>query len=101
MASPVGSLIGTLAKGVRRFSRLFSAQLYAAPELLTTVPHSALAMTLDQGSGVSRSPSSTMTYARPSGVKPPSPFSMTRRGTAGGFGAGAGGTNGGTGPDAA
>ena len=48
-----GSLTGSLANGVRRFSRLFSAQVKAEPEAVTTVPKPGLAMTLTQGSGVS------------------------------------------------
>ena len=81
-ASAVGSRTGSLAKGVRRFSRLFSHQVWAAPELVTMLPKPGFAWTLTQGSGVSRSPSRTTTYSRPSRVKPPSPFSMTRSGGA-------------------
>src|SRR5215212_6378403 len=48
IASPVGSLIGSLANGVSRFSRLLPDHVYAAPDSLTTVPNSALARTSDQ-----------------------------------------------------
>ena len=68
-----------MANGVSRFSRLLPDHVNAEPDALTIVPNSGLASTFDQGSGVSRSPSSTMTYSRPSGVKPPMPFSMTQR----------------------
>ena len=44
---------GSLANGVRRFSRLFSAHVCAEPDAETTVPNAGLAMTLTQGSGVS------------------------------------------------
>src|SRR5215204_359255 len=54
-ASPVGSV----AKGVRRFSRLLPSQVNADPTLLTIVPKPGFASTFDHGSGVSRSPSST------------------------------------------
>src|SRR6476620_11252207 len=90
MASPVGSAIGSLANGVSLFSRLFPDQLKADPPLLITVPKFSLAMTFDQDNGVSRSPSRTMTYSRPSGVKPPTPFSITRGGARSGDGAGCG-----------
>ena len=49
----------------------------ADPEVLTIVPKTGFAKTFDHGSGVSRSPSSTTTYSRPSGVNPPKPFSIT------------------------
>ena len=77
MASAVGSVTGSFANGVRRFWPLFSHQVWAAPELVTMLPKPGFARTLTQGSGVSRSPSRTTTYSRPSRVKPPSPFSMT------------------------
>src|SRR5262245_7172299 len=81
IASPVGSLTGSFANGVSLFSRLFRLQLNADPDALTNVPNSGLAITFDQGSGVSRSPSSMTTYSRPSGVKPPTPLSRTSGGT--------------------
>ena len=61
MASAVGSVTGSFANGVRRFSRLFSDQVKAEPEAVTTVPKPGFAMTLTQGSGVSWSPSRTIT----------------------------------------
>ncbi len=91
MASAVGSVTGSFANGVRRFSRLFSHQVWAAPELVTMLPKPGFARTLTQGSGVSRSPSRTTTYSRPSRVKPPSPFSMT---SAGGSTGASGGSSG-------
>src|SRR6185503_11303050 len=91
MTSPVGSVIGSLANGVSLFSRLFSFHVNAPPDEVTIVPNCSLASTLDQGNGVSRSPSSTITYSRPSGVKPPTPFAMTSGGTAAGTAAGSGG----------
>src|SRR4030095_9449602 len=86
-----GSLKGSLANGVNRFSRLFPAQVKAEPELLTIVPNEGFARTFDHGSGVSRSPSSTTTYSRPSRVKPPNPFSMMVGGAVMGVAAGRGG----------
>src|ERR687888_318289 len=91
MTSPVGSVTGSLANGVNLFSRLFSLHVNAAPDAVTIVPNSALAITFDQGNGVSRSPSSTITYSRPSGVKPPTPLAMTSGGTETGTAAGSGG----------
>ncbi len=43
------------------------------------LPKRGLASTLIQGSGVSRSPSSTTTYSRPSRVKPPRPLLELQR----------------------
>src|SRR2546426_2426943 len=77
-ASAVGSVTGSLAKGVRRFSRLFSAHVYAEPDAETTVPKPGLAMTFTQGSGVSRSPSRTTAYSRPPSAKPPVPLAKVR-----------------------
>ena len=77
----MGSVSGSLANGVSRFSRLLPAQVNCDPELLTMVPRVGLASTFDHGSGVSRSPSRTTTYSRPSGVNPPSPFFMTSAGS--------------------
>src|SRR4051794_32124884 len=73
-ASAVGSTIASLANEVRRFSRLFSLHVVAEPDAVTMVPNRALAMTLTQGSGVSRSPSNTIAYAWPRSVNPPTPF---------------------------
>src|SRR5262245_29391058 len=89
-ASPVGSISGSLAKGVSRFSRLLPAHVNADPELLTMVPKPGLASTFDHGNGVSRSPSSATTYSRPSFVNPPTPFSMSSGGTGTGDDAGPG-----------
>src|SRR5207245_7779905 len=63
---------------LRRFSRLFSAHVYAEPDAETTVPKPGLAMTLTQGSGVSRSPSRTTGYSRPPSAKPPVPLAKVR-----------------------
>ncbi len=52
-ASPVGSLIGSLLHGVRRFSREFALQLEHEPRSLTMQPASSFAITLHQGAGVS------------------------------------------------
>jgi hypothetical protein len=52
-ASAVGSTMGSLANDVSRFSRLFSLQVCAEPDAVTTVPKFALAMTFAHGSGVS------------------------------------------------
>ena len=60
-ASAVGSVTGSLAKGVSRFSRLFAAQEKAAPDAVTMVPNPGLAMTFTQGEGVSSAPSRTIT----------------------------------------
>ena len=93
MASEVGSVTGSFANGVRRFSRLFSDQVKAEPDAVTTVPKAGLAMTFAQGSGVSWSPSRTMTYSRPPSAKPPIPFASASGGTSGwaiGASAGAG-----------
>ena len=84
MASAVGSVTGSLANGVSRFSRLFSDQVKAEPEAVTMVPKPGLAMTFDPGDGVSSAPSRTMTYSRPPSAKPPSPLASARGGTSGG-----------------
>src|SRR5580704_6644460 len=60
-ASPLWSVTGSFQNGVRRFSRLFSAQVNADPEADTIVPNVGFAITLTHGSGVSRSPSRTIT----------------------------------------
>ena len=60
-ASAVGSLTGSLANGVRRFSRLLPAQVEAEPPAVTTVPNPGLAITFAHGSGVCVSPSSSTT----------------------------------------
>ncbi len=91
MASAVGSVTGSFANGVSRFSRLFSDQVNDEPEAVTIVPKLGLAMTLTQGCGVSWSPSRTMTYSRPPSAKPPSPLASASGGTFGGStGAGVG-----------
>src|SRR5437867_6065285 len=59
-ASPLGSLIGSFANGVSRFSRLLPDQVYAEPDALTMVPNCALAMMFAQGIGVSAAPSSAI-----------------------------------------
>src|SRR5213079_790539 len=64
-ASDVGSTTGSLANDVNRFSLLFSDQVCAEPDAVTTVPKWAFAMTFAHGNGVSRSPSRTIAEARP------------------------------------
>src|SRR3954462_3663148 len=113
-ASAVGSTIASLANDVRRFSRLFSLHVVAEPDAVTIVPNRGLAMTLTHGSGVSRSPSSTIAYVWPPSVNPPTPFESVRAdaaarapgarrggggrgGAGGGRGAGGGGGGGGRG----
>ena len=76
---PVGSPTGSLANGVSRFSRLFSAQVYAAPDAVTIVPKPGLAITFTHGIGVSSSPSRTIDVARGRRrVKPPRPLAERR-----------------------
>ena len=48
-ASAVGSVTGSFANGVRRFSRLFSAQVYAEPDAETTVPNAGVGDDVDPG----------------------------------------------------
>ena len=60
-ASAVGSDTGSFANEVKRFSRLFSDQVFDAPEAVTIVPKPAFAMTFAHGDGVSSSPSNVMT----------------------------------------
>jgi hypothetical protein len=60
-ASAVGSLTGSLANGVRRFSRLFPAQVWDDPPAVTMVPNRGLAITFVHGSGVCVSPSHSTT----------------------------------------
>ena len=72
------------------FSRLFSFQVNPEPAAVTIVPNARFAITFDHGSGVSRSPSRTVMYSRPSSVKPPRPFVMTSGGTVMGSDAGSG-----------
>ena len=79
----VGSLTGSPACGVSRFSRLLPDQVKAAPPAVTMVPNSGLAITLAHGNGVSWSPSRWMTYSRPSVVKPPSRLSSFELGQGG------------------
>ncbi len=80
-ASPVGSVTGSLANGVRRFSRLFPAHVVADPDAVMMVPNCGLAMTFVQGSGVSSSPSRTIAYVRPPSAKPPTLFDSVSSGT--------------------
>src|SRR6476619_7050695 len=68
-ASAVGSETGSFQNGVRRFSRLFPAQVNEEPEAVTIVPNDGFAVMLTQGAGVSWSPSRTTTYSLPSAVK--------------------------------
>jgi hypothetical protein len=79
----VGSVTGSFANGVSRFSRLFSDQVVAAPEAVTIVPKRGFATTFAQGSGVSASPCRTTTYSRPSAEKPPRPFDIVSGGGSG------------------
>src|SRR6185295_3328315 len=83
IASYVGSESGSFAKGVRRFSRLFSAQVNDEPEELTTLPKPGFARMLHQGSGVSSSPSRQTTYCVPSSENPPRPFQKCSGGSSG------------------
>src|SRR5205807_9718919 len=69
-----GSTMGSLYQGVRRFCRLFRLQVVPAPDSLTRQPKRSFATTLTHGMG-GRSPSTRMTYSRPSDVKPPYPLS--------------------------
>ena len=55
--------------------------MVAEPEADTTVPKAGLAITFTHGSGVSSTPSSTMTYSRPPSAKPPMPLASVRDGT--------------------
>ncbi len=61
----MGSVTGSLANGVRRFSRLFSDHVVAVPDAVTTVPKRGFAMTFDQGSGVSALPVVTISSLPP------------------------------------
>ena len=81
ITSPVGSVTASFANGVRRFSRLFTDHVNEDPDAVTTVPKSGFAITFAQGSGVSRPPSRTTTYSRPSREKPPIPFAIVSGGT--------------------
>jgi hypothetical protein len=46
-------MTGSLANGVRRFSRLFSDQVVADPLALRMVPNRGFAITFTHGAGVS------------------------------------------------
>src|SRR3954466_5974357 len=82
-ASVVGSLVGSFANGVNRFSRLFADHVYADPDAVTMVPNRGLAITFVHGIGVSSVPSRTSTYALPSSANPPIPLDSVMAG--GGF----------------
>src|SRR5262249_20229531 len=86
ITSDVGSLTGSFANGVKRFSRLLPAQEYALPPAVMSVPNPGLAGMLDQGSGVGASPDVTTTYSRPSCENPPAPFGNVSGGTSGSTG---------------
>ena len=45
-------MVGSLANGVSRFSRLFADHMCAEPDAVTTVPNRGLAITCVQGIGV-------------------------------------------------
>jgi hypothetical protein len=87
-ASAVGSVTGSLANGVSRFSRLFPDHVWAEPDVVISVPNRGLAMIFVQGIGVSSSPSRTIAYDRPPSVKPPNPFAKVIGGTSTSVGSG-------------
>src|SRR6185503_20869066 len=80
IASPGGSLTGSLAHGVRRLSWLFRDHVYPAPLSVATKPNVGCATTFAQGCG-GRAPadlSTTTTYSRPSSANPPVPLNDSR-----------------------
>src|SRR5207237_5113350 len=85
-------------QGVRRLVWLLSAQVNPAPDSETTNPSRGLATTLHHGAGVRVPGSSTITYSRPSWLKPPWPLTYSKSGrgvaTGGGVGPAEYGTNG-------
>src|SRR4029453_7317718 len=83
MASDVGSVTASAAKGVNRFSRLLPDHVCAEPVDVTIVPKLGLAITLTHGNGVSRSLSMTIAYSRPPPAKPPNGVAKARRGVDG------------------
>src|SRR6266849_5759531 len=76
--SPGVSLTQSFDQGVSLFSRLFTDQVYPEPDSETWNPNAGFATTLIQGAGVAFPFSRIVTYSRPSGVNPPSPFQNSR-----------------------
>src|SRR6266542_5760352 len=80
IASPEGSLTGSLDQGVNWFNWLLTAQVQPEPDSDTKNPNEELATTLIQGAGVHcRSPRS-VTYSRPPSPKPPRPLKNSSSG---------------------
>src|SRR6266581_8798320 len=78
MASPGGSMTGSLDHGVSWFSRLLSDQVWPEPDSETRKPNEGFAITLTQGAGVRRPSPRTVTYSRPLSAKPPRPLKDSR-----------------------
>ncbi len=76
-ASPCGSAIGSFDQGVMRCSRELRLHVCAAPRSLTSVPKAGFAITSVQGIGgsIPAAAGTSITYSRPSSLKPPKPFS--------------------------
>ena len=74
IASPGGSLTGSLDQGVNWFCWLLTAQVQPEPDSDTKNPKEGLAITLIQGAGVHCRSPRIVTYSRPSSPNPPRPL---------------------------
>src|SRR5580692_1272938 len=78
MASPGGSVTGSLDQGVSWFSWLFSDHVWPEPDSETRNPKEGFAITLIHGAGVRKLSPRTVTYSRPSSANPPRPLEYFR-----------------------
>ena len=91
MVSAVGSATGSFANGVRRFSRLFSAQVKDEAGRGDDGAELGVGDDVRPGHGRLPSPSGRSTYSRPSALKPPSRWPSASGGVAGAAASGADG----------
>src|SRR5580704_4361061 len=78
MASPGGSVTGSLDQGVSWFSWLFSDHVWPEPDSETRNPKEGFAITLIHGAGVRKLSPRTVTYSRPPSANPPRPLNKSR-----------------------
>src|ERR1700728_2778345 len=78
MASPGGSVTGSLDHGVSWFSWLFSDHVWPEPDSETRNPKEGFAIRLIHGAGVRKLSARTVTYSPPSSANPPRPLKKSR-----------------------
>src|SRR5579864_269618 len=80
MASPGGSVTGSLDQGVSWFSWLLSDHVWPEPDSEARKPKEGFAITLTHGAGVRRPSPRTVTYSRPLSANPPRPLKKSKVG---------------------